>query len=106
MSKESKVELKSKVAVAEKVAAEVNAPLHEVQLFSGEAYVCPCDGRVVAIKKPGDKLATVGGEALDAVPECPGVAEKEHGPWPVDKCDLASVMIDKATGRATRRRPG
>ncbi len=98
----AKVEMKVKTQMAEAVTAETNAPLHEAPLYSGEAYVCPPCGRVLAIKKPGDKLATVGGEALDKVPECPGIAEKEHGPWPHEEHHLHTVMIDKATGRATR----
>src|SRR5688572_24102796 len=98
----SKVEAKVKVPVAEKAVAEVNAPLAEAPLYSGEAYVCPCDGRVLAIQKPGEKLATLGGEHLSKVPECPGVDEKEHGPWEPEKFQLHTVIIDKATGRATR----
>lgn len=94
------VEAKVEVPVAEKVAAEVNAPLHVEKLFSGVAHVCEPCGRVLGLQKPGEGLKTMGGEALDAVPECPGVGEGEHGPWPAVAFDLASVSINKATGRA------
>lgn len=96
----AKLELKAKVPVAEKVAAEVNAPLETGPLYSGEAHICAPCGRVLAMKKPGEKLVTRGGETLDAVPECPGIAEKEHGPWAPEVFDLASVRIDLGTGRA------